>query len=125
MATRLVKYNGNTATYQSCSSPALLEEGEFYEVVSMDVGECQTNYRLKGIDGYFNSVWFDDVKVGFVIATKMPKIGERFLCYEYTPNANKYFRTTVLTSRVRKIEQLTNKGYKIYTLNSCYIVHLI
>ena len=83
------------------------------------------NYTLKGVDGYFNSVWFDDVKIGLVIATKAPKIGERFLCYEYAPNANKYFRVTVLTSRVRKVEQLTNKGYKIYTLNSCYIVHLI
>lgn len=125
MATKLVKYNGSTATYGYCSSPALLEEGEFYEVVSKDVGECQTNYTLKGVDGYFNSVWFDDVKIGLVIATKAPKIGERFLCYEYAPNANKYFRVTVLTSRVRKVEQLTNKGYKIYTLNSCYIVHLI
>ena len=81
MATRLVKYNGSTATYEHCSSPTLLKEGDFYEVVSKDVGECQTNYTLKGVDGYFNSVWFDNVKVGLVIATKPPKVGERFLCY--------------------------------------------
>ncbi len=125
MATRLVKYNGGTATYQTCSSPTFLKEGEFYEVVSKDVGECQTNYTLKGVDGYFNSVWFDDVKVGLVIATKPPKVGERFLCYEQLPDGNKYSRTTVLTSRVRSVEQINNKGYKIYTLNSCYIVHII
>ena len=125
MATKLVKYNGETDTYKYCSSPKLLKKGEFYEVVSEDIGECQTNYTLKGVNGYFNSVWFDNVKVGFVIATKAPQIGERFLCYEYTPNDNKYFRATVLTSRVRKVEQLTSRGYKIYTLNSCYIVHVI
>ena len=116
MATRLVKYNGSTATYHSCSSPKLLIEGEFYEVLTENVGECQTNYTLKGVDGYFNSVWFDKVKVGFVIATKAPKIGERFLCYEQLPAGNKYSRATVITSRVRKVEQLTSKGYKIYTL---------
>ena len=122
MATKLVKYNGRTATYQSCSSPALLIEGEFYEVVSKETLDSQTNYTLKGVDGYFNSVWFDDVKVGFVIATKAPKLDERFLCYQLLPDGNKYSRVTVLTSRVRKIEPIGNKAYKIYTLNSCYIV---
>lgn len=125
MATKLVKYNGETATYKYCSSPQLLREGEFYEVVSKDVGECQTNYTLKGVDGYFNSVWFDNVKIGLVIATKPPKVCERFLCYEQLPDGNKYSRATIFTSRVRKIEQLTGKSYKIYTLNSCYIVHVI
>ena len=125
MATKLVKYNGETATYKYCSSPKLLKKGEFYEVVSEEVCDCQTNYSLKGINGCFNSVWFNDVKVAFVIATKPPKLDERFLCYEMLPVDNKYSRTTVLTSRVRKIEQISNKGYKIYTLNSCYIVYVI
>ena len=125
MATKLVKYNGRTATFKSCSSPTLLKEGEFYEVVSKDVCDCQTNYSLKGINGCFNSVWFDDVKYAFVTATKAPKLDERFLCYQMLPDGNKYSRTTVLTSRIRKIEELGNKMYKIYTLNNCYIVYVI
>ena len=125
MATKLVKYNGGVATYTRCSSPKLLQKGEFYEVISMEVLDSQTNYKLKGVDGDFNSVWFDDVKFALVKATKAPKLNERFLCYQLVPYENKFSRVTVLTSLVRKIEQLSTKMYKIYTLNTCYIVQVI
>ena len=125
MATKLVKYNGGVATYAQCSSPKLLKKGEFYEVLSVDVGDSQTNYKLKDVLGEFNSVWFDDVKVALVKATKPPRLDERFLCYQLVPDDNKYSRVTLLTSLVRKIEQLSSKMYKIYTLNTCYIVQVI
>lgn len=58
---RIVRYNGETRSYYGCSSPKDLVVGQKYEVLSEDVKDWQTNYTLKGVKGYFNSVWFDEV----------------------------------------------------------------
>ena len=56
-----VRYNGGTQSYYDCSDPTNLVVGKEYEVVlSRDRG-WQTDYTLKGVDGEFNSVWFDEV----------------------------------------------------------------
>ena len=124
MAIKLVKYTGETATYKCCSSPKLLEKGKIYEVTFADVSDCQTNYHLKEVEGEFNSIWFDDVPIYFVTATRAPKDKERYLCYKLEPYGNKFSRVTVLTSPVQNIRELSSKMYMIYTKNSCYISYV-
>ena len=81
-----VRYNGGTQSYYGCSDPTNLVVGKEYEVVlSRDRG-WQTDYTLKGVDGEFNSAWFDEVssddKVYMAIAHEVPVIGERYSCYK-------------------------------------------
>ena len=56
---KIVRYNGGTMSYLGCSNPSKLVLGQTYEVVAEDDLGWQTNYTLKGVTGYFNSVWFD------------------------------------------------------------------
>ena len=58
-----VRYNGGTQSYYGCSDPSKLVVGKEYEVVRSRVRSWQTDYTLKGVDGEFNSVWFDEVTV--------------------------------------------------------------
>lgn len=81
MARKFVRYNGGTQSYTSCTEPTALTLGMKYEVIKEQVGNWQTNYILKDVDGYFNSCWFDDVPSTFVaVATSVPVIGERLHC---------------------------------------------
>ena len=59
--TKKVIYNGGTDTYYSCSNPAILVEGKEYEVIFEEDLGWQTNYTLKNVEGFFNSVWFDNI----------------------------------------------------------------
>lgn len=59
---KLVRYNGETESYESCSDPNVLVKGRVYEVDSKEVRPWQTNYILKGVRGKFNSIWFDEVE---------------------------------------------------------------
>lgn len=56
-----VRYNGETLSYYGCSPAANLKVGKVYRVVEEDDLGWQTNYTLKGVDGVYNSVWFDEV----------------------------------------------------------------
>lgn len=59
---KIVTYNGKTFTYEDCSSPKDLKIGEEYVVKYSISTDYQTNYKLYGVEGIFNSIWFDDVK---------------------------------------------------------------
>ena len=79
-----VSYNGGS--YYSCYDPTNLVVGKEYEVVVLKDRSWQTDYILKGINGEFNSVWFDEVssddKVYMAIAHKVPVICKSFSCYK-------------------------------------------
>ena len=74
--TKQVRYNGGTESYYGCSDPINLVVGEEYEVVFSRERGWQTDYTLKGVDGEFNSVWFDEVssddKVYMAISQEVP-----------------------------------------------------
>ena len=55
-----VSYNGGTESWYSCTEPTALVVGQQYEVTSEEVLSWQTNYTLKGVEGSFNSVWFNE-----------------------------------------------------------------
>ena len=74
-----VRYNGGKMTYLECSNPKVLTVGKEYEVSQTIVQRFQTNYVLKGVEGYFNSTWFDEVatEIYLAITDEIPRIGER------------------------------------------------
>lgn len=123
-----VRYNGRSETYYACSDPTILAVGKEYEVIfSRDRG-WQTDYTLKGVEGEFNSVWFDEVssdnKVYMAISHEIPRIGERYSCYkmEFVNGQPKF--TGWSTSIVIEINYMGNNIYQITTLNSIYIVNV-
>ncbi len=122
-----VRYNGATQSYYHCSNPSKLVKGKEYEVViSCDRNGWQTDYVLEGIDGYFNSVWFDEVtpeeRVFLAFAQDEPIVGMNCFCYrmEFIDGFPQFFFT--MTSTVQEIEPMGNYVYKVTTLNSTYIV---
>ena len=123
-----VRYNGGTDSYYSCSDPTNLVVGKEYEVVfSRDRG-WQTDYTLKGVDGEFNSVWFDEVssddKVYMAIAHEVPVMGQNYSCYklEFINGQPKLISWS--TTTVKGIIYLGNNIYQVTTLNSVYIVNV-
>ena len=123
-----VRYNGCTESYYGCSDPTNLVVGKEYEVVlSRDRG-WQTDYTLKGVDGEFNSVWFDvissDDKVYMAIAHGVPMIGKRYFCYkmEFSNGQPKLIGWS--TSTVKEINYMGNNIYQVTTCNSFYIVNV-
>ena len=83
---KIVRYNGGTMSYYGCSEHTELVVGKEYEVISANDRGWQTDYILKGVKGYFNSVWFDDVnlkntaKTFMALAHTVPVVGERCKC---------------------------------------------
>ena len=115
-------------SYYGCSDPTNLVVGKEYEVVlSRDRG-WQTDYTLKGVDGEFNSVWFDEVssddKVYMAIAHEVPVIGERYSCYkmEFINGQPKLIAWS--TSTDKGINYMGNNIYQVTTRNSVYIVNV-
>lgn len=123
-----VRYNGGTQSCYGCSEPTSLVVGKEYEVIhSRDCG-FHTDYTLKGVDGNFNSVWFDEVssddKVYMASAHEVPVIGERYSCYkmEFIDGQPKFIARS--TSIVKKIDYIGNNIYQVTTCNSVYIVNV-
>ena len=114
---KFVIYNGGTESYCGCTGdPTNLVVGRRYEVVSENVGRCQTDYTLKGFRGEFNSVWFDE-EIGeskspypatFVaVSHAMPIVGQRLECskMEYT-NGYWRFNSCITSALYRKSHSL-------------------
>ena len=126
--TKKVRYNGGTRSYYGCSDPTNLVVDKEYEVVlSRDRG-WQTDYTLNGVDGEFNSAWFDEVSsnnnVYMAIAHEVPVIGERYSCYkiEFINGQPKLIAWS--TSNVKGINNIGNNIYQVTTRNSVYIVNV-
>ena len=123
-----VRYNGGKDSYYRCSEPTNLIIGKVYEVVYERDRGWQTDYTLKGVEGEFNSVWFDDVvsndKVYMAISRALPIIGERYECCKIEFLNGKPTLLGVTTSVVREISDMGNHIYKVGTINSVYIVKI-
>ena len=123
-----VRYNGGTLSYYPCSDPNILDEGKEYEVAfSRDRG-WQTDYTLKGVNGEFNSVWFNEVssedKVYMAIAHEVPVIGKRYSCYKIEFINGQPELIGRYTSNVKGINYMGNNIYEVTTHNSVYIVNV-
>lgn len=127
MAKKVI-YNGGTESYYDCSDPSNLIVGQEYEVLSSRDRSWQTDYTLKGIDGNFNSVWFDEVstddKVYMAIAHELPQIGKHYHCYKIDFINGKPQLIGRNTSLVKEVNHLGNNIYQVTTVSSLYIVNI-
>lgn len=127
---KIVRYNGGTMSYYGCSEPTELVVGKKYVVISEDVRNCQTNYTLKGVNGYFNSVWFDDVdsvnteKTFIALAHTIPVVGEKCKCSRLEIVNGLPQLIGYNTSTVKEVSNMGNNIYRVTTCNSIYIVQV-
>ena len=124
-----VRYNGGTLSYYSCSDPVNLVVGKEYEVVFEKDRSWQTDYTLKGVEGEYNSAWFnevspDDGSVYMAIANEVPVVGEKYYCnkIEFINRQPKLISCS--TSVVKSITHMGNNIYQVTTSNSIYIVNV-
>ena len=123
---KLVRYNGEKVSYKGCDSPTNLVKGKVYEVQFEEDLGWQTNYKLKGLNGNFNSVWFNEVEIPVVMAlsNEQPKLKESMkdiLCF--TKNDKLYIKTQK-TTPVQSIEKIEENIFKVFTQNTIYIVQV-
>ena len=117
-----VVYNGNTLTYYPCSDPSRLVLGKVYNVVHENVGSWQTNYFLEGVEGSYNSVWFDVYKPVYIAySSEYPKKGYSYRCSRISMFSG---FERIHTSNVQDITLLGACTYKVETKNSIYIVQV-
>ena len=134
---KIVRYNGKTLSMCACTAPWELVLGKGYEVSSWHRHDGQICYHLKGVDGFFDSSWFEpstdffsslaqtSVKESFLaIAHSVPSIGQRFKCERIEiwggiPKLKGCFTTTVLD-----ILYLGGNVYRVTTKHTVYIVHV-
>lgn len=129
---KIVCYNGRNESYYSCTAPTDLICGKKYEVISeTDRGGCQTDYKLKGVKGFFNSCWFDEVsneRIFIALTFTIPVVGERCKCYkiDFMNNGrNGQFKLTRrYTSDVEEVIDMGNNIYQVTTRNSLYIMQV-
>lgn len=123
---KLVRYNGEKVSYKGCDSTTNLVKGKVYEVQFEEDLGWQTNYKLKGLNGNFNSVWFNEVEIPVVMAlsNEQPKLKESMkdiLCF--TKNDELYIKTQK-TTPVQSIEKIEENVFKVFTRNTIYIVQV-
>ena len=118
-----VIYNGETAFYAPCSDPSVLTPGKVYTVVREIVSTWHTEYVLEGIDGEFNSVWFNPVMpTYFAISNDIPKEGYSYRCKKIIVTSTGCYLHPMKTSNVQDVELISLDTYQVTTLNSIYIV---
>lgn len=127
---KTVIYNGNIMSYPKCSNADLLEIGKVYEVVSEKISGWYTMYTLKGIEGEFNSLWFDhidndEVNTYFAVSKEIPQKGKRFKCKRFVFNGETYNTEHCITSEIKFVEHLERNYYKVITKNSIYLVDVL
>ena len=119
-------YNGNKETYYACADPKVLVPGRVYEVESQYDRRFQTDYRLKGLEGDFNALWFYEIssmETHFAICNKVPEVGRHCFCVKVCSKKGKCTtRRPVITSVVEWVELIGKDTYKVITQNNIYII---
>ena len=122
---KYVKYNGGKDSYYGCSDPKVLSTNLIYEVINEEDKGWQTNYTLKGVDGYFNSVWFSEVPVYLAVSKEKPELLKPFKCCKICADDKNISYMKITTSSVKKMIKISSAVYQIFTSNSSYIVQVI
>ena len=124
-----VIYNGRTKRQSGCTNPSVLKKGKIYEVIGENVKLFRTYYTLKGVEGQFNSVWFEEIpnypETFLAIGITVPSPGESCFLYaleEIDEIAKFGYRNT---STVQSVEPIGNKTFRVVTENSIYILQII
>jgi hypothetical protein len=123
-----VRYNGGNESYHGCSEPKKLVVGMEYEVIEEKDRSWQTDYKLKGVTGYFNSIWIDDVpsvaNTFMALARTIPSVGTRCECFKVEFLNGQLNLIGRSTSTVKEVVDMGNNIYRVTTRNSTYIVQV-
>ena len=118
-----VIYNGETGFLHPCSDPSVLCPGKVYTVVKEEVSDWHTEYTLDGVDGEFNSVWFNTIMpTYFAIGNYIPRVGYIYRCNKIIMTDSGCYMQGWRTSTVQEVEFVGENTYKVTTYNSIYLV---
>lgn len=81
-AIKLVRYNGKCENTYGSSPPNRLVLGKVYQVVRQYKFGRNIEYELDGINGQFNSNWFDVINnVTLAVSNFVPSASSSFVCF--------------------------------------------
>lgn len=126
-----VRYNGGTDSYYGgTQNTSNLVKGQVYNVIRMIVLRSETRLILEGVDGEFNSVWFDEVpsddKTYMAYSDEVPEVGKPMNCIRLDLSNDSDGFVECITSPVQKVSKVYDKDdhplYRVTTLNSVYML---
>ena len=125
---KIVKYIGGTLSYSDsgCTAPTKLIVGQNYEVETIKPLSWQTIITLKGVKGFFNAAWFDDVEGEitpntYLACSKLkPRVGQRLIVDVMTNGK----LNTAQISTIKSVEPISTNIFRVETQNSIYIIQV-
>jgi len=124
-----VRYNGRKDDPQGVSDPNSLSEGKIYIVIEERESNGRKDYMLYGVEGEFNSVWFDVLKPVYYMNGKyVPRVGKAYSGRKTTESkgvSKKAKSIEWTTSTVIRVWVLGKNTYYVETKNSIYIVEIV
>lgn len=118
-----VIYNGGNESYIACTPPTKLINGNIYTVVSEQVEDYFTTYKLLEVEGNFNSAWFDEFKpTEFAVSHNLPVVGKRYSCTKLNISQNRLSPTKIETDTVISASVVGNCVFKVDTKSKTYFV---
>ena len=126
-----VRYNGGTDSYYGgTQNTSNLVKGQVYNVIRMIVLRSETRLILEGVDGEFNSVWFDEVpsddKTYMAYFDEVPEVGKPMNCIRLDMSNDSDGFVECITSPVQKVSKVYDKDdhplYRVTTRNSVYML---
>lgn len=123
---KIVYYNGGTESYRSCSNPTQLVQNKAYKVTTENDLGMQVNYTLEGINGEFNSVWFDELfATKLMVADEVPQVGQKFECNRLYTHGGKPVLKKGTIGMIVSIRQLTDILYLVTTKCDTYVMQVM
>lgn len=128
-----VRYNGRTDSYYGgTQNTSSLVKGQVYNVIRMIVLRFGTFLILEGVNGEFNSIWFDEVpsddKIYMAYFDKVPEVGKPMNCIKLDMSNDSDGFVECITSPVQKVSKVYDYDYQVYrvtTLNSVYMLTIV
>ena len=124
---------GIPSIHECCTNPKkLLTLGQAYRVKEEVDGYYTTLYRLVGIQGEFNSVWFDELPDNYkptyvVTSSQIPDIG---MCLEirklsFSDKGRVSRKRLARTAPLTVVVSIAEQTYRVETYEAIYIVHCL
>ena len=115
---KYVRYNGGTRKATTCDGPNCLNKEELYTVILERDKGYQTNYILAGVDGEFNSVWFDIVEetpetAEIGVSGEIPMAAKEFHYSRFVFIAGNLYSPQRVIEKVEEANYLGNNIYLV------------
>lgn len=122
MTHKKVKYTGGKISTRSSFESRLLEFGKTYEVIDT----VQTNYILKGVEGKFDSLCFEDegLPTYLAVSGRVPIEGKSLKNFIRLQTPRGWKRCTS-DSIITEVRWIGGDVYEVHTSDTIYIVQVI